>query len=172
MQALVDATVELIVEKGLAISVREIALRADVNHGLVHTYFGSKNGLLDAAFDHINERAAAQRDDRGFPPPDLAERHGGELARAIARVILEAPADPFTSHPILPSWKAALTEDRPDLTDAEMNERLAIASALGLGWALFADYLSGILELDDVERQRLDARVAATVADIGGIPTG
>ena len=58
-EALVLATTELIVERGLSMSVREIAARAGVNHGLVHTYFGSKDGLLSAAFDEINARAAA-----------------------------------------------------------------------------------------------------------------
>ena len=43
--ALVDATIDLIVERGLGISVREIAARAaGVNHGLVHLYFGGKPG--------------------------------------------------------------------------------------------------------------------------------
>ncbi len=170
MSALIGATTELIVEKGLSISVREAAARAGVNHGLVHTYFGSKDGLLSAAFDEINRRASAERDERGFPPADLAERRGGELAKAIARVMLEAPGDPFTSHPIGSSWRAALADDRPELDDAELDARVAIASALGLGWALFADHLSRILELDDQQRAVVATRVGEMVADIGGIP--
>ena len=63
MRALLDATTALIVEKGLSMSVREIASRAGVNHGLIHTYFGTKENLLTAAFDDIQARAADERDE-------------------------------------------------------------------------------------------------------------
>jgi AcrR family transcriptional regulator len=171
MDALVQATTELIVEKGLAISVREIAGRAQVNHGLVHAYFGSKDGLLSAAFDEINARAAAERDDDGFPPPDLAGRRGGELAKALARVMLDAPESPFSSHPITASWHDALVERHPEVDPDEADRRVMIASSLGLGWALFADHFSHVFALDEAGRAAMDASVAAMVADIGGIPT-
>ncbi|MGB5758632.1 MAG: helix-turn-helix domain-containing protein, partial [Acidimicrobiales bacterium] len=67
MAALIDATVELIVEEGLEISVRRIAARAAVNHGLIHLYFGSKQCLLSTAIDEINTRAGQDLDADGFP---------------------------------------------------------------------------------------------------------
>ena len=46
-EALVDAATVLFSERGpSAVSVREIAKKAQVNHGLVHRHFGSKEGLL------------------------------------------------------------------------------------------------------------------------------
>lgn len=46
-QRLVNAALELIQTKPFSeVGVREIAERADVNHGFVHTWFGSKNDLL------------------------------------------------------------------------------------------------------------------------------
>lgn len=168
--ALIGATTDLIVEHGLAISVREIAARAGVNHGLIHTYFGSKEGLISASFDSITQRAVDALDDRGFPPPDLAERRGGEIAKALARVMLEAPDDPFSSHPVIESWRHALEAERPHLSDDDLDERVLVATALGLGWALFADHLTAILDVDECRRARIADRVAAMVADIGGIP--
>ena len=85
MDALVDATGQLILERGVTMSVRDIARRAGVNHGLVHTYFGSKEALLSAAFGHLVDRAAAELDEDGFPPADLAvppRRRGGESTRS------------------------------------------------------------------------------------------
>jgi len=169
-EALIEATSALILEQGVTMSVRDIARRAGVNHGLVHTYFGSKEALVSAAFGHLVNRAAAEVDDDGFPPADLAFRRGGEVARALARAMLDVPGDPYPSHPILPSWRSALARKRPDATDAELDEAVIVAATLGLGWALFAEHLCGILDVDEHERDSIEQRVLALMSDIGGIP--
>src|SRR6185369_8160826 len=52
--ALIDATIALLAERGpAAISVRDIAARGGVNHGLVHRHFGSKQALVRAALDRL-----------------------------------------------------------------------------------------------------------------------
>lgn len=61
-QRLVNAALELIQTKPFSeVGVREIAERADVNHGFVHTWFGSKNDLLLAVVrklvDELGEMA-------------------------------------------------------------------------------------------------------------------
>ncbi len=170
MDALVEAASALIVEQGVTMSVRDIAQRAGVNHGLVHTYFGSKEALITAAFGHIVDRAAAELDDDGFPPADLAFRRGGEVTRALARVMLDVGGDPYPRHPILPSWRAALARTRPDAGDAELDEAIIVATTLGLGWALFAEHLCDILDVDEDERDTIERRVLSLVSDIGGIP--
>ena len=169
-EALITATTDLILEQGVTMSVREIARRAGVNHGLVHTYFGSKDALLTAAFGSIIARAAADVDDAGFPPPDLAFRRHGEVAKAIARVMLDVSGDPFPNHPILPGWRDALAETRPDATLAELDEAVIVATMLGLGWALFAEHICGILGVDDDRVDAIEQRVVALAAEIGGIP--
>ncbi|MGY9071397.1 MAG: TetR/AcrR family transcriptional regulator [Acidimicrobiales bacterium] len=171
MRALLDATTALIVEKGLSMSVREIASRAGVNHGLIHTYFGTKENLLTAAFDDIQARAADERDELGFPPADLAGRRDGELARALARVMLEGQADPFSSRRITASWRSALATSAPELTTAEVNERVIVAASLALGYALFADHLAMLVDVSPEDRPGIDTRVAELVAEFGGIPT-
>ncbi len=170
MDALIQATSELILEQGVTMSVREIALRAGVNHGLVHTYFGSKDALVTAAFGHIVDRAAAELDDDGFPPADLAFRRGGEVARALARAMLDVDGDPYPRHPILPSWRAALERTRPDARGAELDEAVIVATTLGLGWALFAEHLCEILEVSEDRRDAIEQRVLALVSEIGGLP--
>ena len=168
--ALTEAAIDLIVEEGLHVSVRQIAARAGVNHGLIHTYFGSKQGLLSAAADEINRRASEVADPSGFPRPDLAERRGGELAKALARIRLDAAQHLFSSHPVTESWKAALARTQPALRDDEIDTMIATSSALGLGWAMFADHLCELLDLDEARRAELDKNVAALVAELGGIP--
>jgi AcrR family transcriptional regulator len=170
MAALIDATTELIVEQGVAISVREIAQRAGVNHGLVHTYFGSKDALLDATFRAINERAAAELDDTGFPPADLAFRRNGELAKATARALLDIDGDPFPTHPVLPSWRRALAATNPDADDHELDERVLVATTFALGWSMFAQHFGRVLELSPDDLDTIEQHVTAIIAGIGGVP--
>jgi len=169
MRALVDATIALIVKKGLSMSVREIAQLADVNHGLIHAYFGSKDGLLTAAFEDIQRRADLEKDERGFPPPDIAGRRGGEIAKALARVILEDDGDPFPRHSVTTAWREALAREQPELTALELNTRIISATSLSLGYTLFADYFADVLGLDDATRAYVTDQVLLRVADVGGI---
>lgn len=168
--ALIHAATELIVERGLSVSVRDIAARAGVNHGLVHTYFGSKDALLSAAFDEINARAAAERRPSGYPPRDLAGRRNGEIAKALARVMLDSDHDLFTSHPVTTSWREALEADHPEMSQAEIAERVMLSTTLGLGYALFAEHMAKVLGLDEASRRAVDARVQDLVVEIGMIP--
>ena len=53
-EKLIAATAQLLGEVGpRALSVRAIAERAGVNHGLVHHYFGGKDALLQAAMERL-----------------------------------------------------------------------------------------------------------------------
>lgn len=56
-QRLIDATIELAREQPFGdLSAREIARRADLNHGYVHLWFGSKAALILAASQHQTVR--------------------------------------------------------------------------------------------------------------------
>ncbi|MFV0259044.1 MAG: TetR/AcrR family transcriptional regulator [Acidimicrobiales bacterium] len=168
--ALVEAAAALLVEEGPGVSVRRIATRAGVNHGLVHTYFGSKQSLLAAAADEINRRSAAELDPSGFPPPDLATRRGRELATAIVRMSLDGGALLSTSHPIITSWRRALLAERPDLDADAVDEMVITASTLALGWAVFSEHLCDTVGVGPERRPELDKQIAALVAQFGGIP--
>ena len=65
--ALINAACEMLAESGPnAMSVRNVANRAGVNHGQVHHYFGGKEGLIEAAAARLarehynNARARAE----------------------------------------------------------------------------------------------------------------
>lgn len=50
---------DLFAERGLAAtSIRDIAARSRVNHGLIHRHFGSKDALVAAVLDHLSQRLA------------------------------------------------------------------------------------------------------------------
>lgn len=170
VSALTTATIDLLIEHGTDISVRQIAAEAGVNHGLVHTYFGSKRGLLSAALDEVIRRASADFDDAGFPPPDLASRRGGELAKMLARFRLDDVTDVLSSYPIVDSWRAALSRTRPDLDEATIEADVITASALALGWAVFAEHLCEATGADEEHRKSLDNHVIEQIAAVGGLP--
>jgi AcrR family transcriptional regulator len=53
---MIEATIELIREKPFSeVGVRDIAKRADINHGFVHVWFGSKHLLFMAARNYLME---------------------------------------------------------------------------------------------------------------------
>lgn len=169
--ALVDAAAVLITDRGLGFSVREVASHAGVNHGLVHTYFGSKEGLVQAAFDELSRRTAAELRPDGFPPLDLAGYRDAEMVRAMARLVLDPPGDVrHGQHPISDSWRAAIARTNPDMSSDEIRVRVAVASAIAMSWALFADYLTSAVGLSEELRRQASDLIGSTVAEIGRIP--
>src|SRR6185436_20901192 len=57
--AVLRAAADLFAERGLAAtSIRDIAARSRVNHGLIHRHFGSKDGLVAAVLDHLGQHLA------------------------------------------------------------------------------------------------------------------
>lgn len=79
---------DLFTSRGVAsVSVREIADRAGVNHGLVHHYFRSKQGLVDATLEDLATQAAKAVEEGADLDP------GGPLGRYVlvaGRVLLDA----------------------------------------------------------------------------------
>lgn len=85
---LIDASIQLLLEKPFKdVGVRDIALRADVNHGFVHTWFGSKEDLFIAALKEVLAT--------------LAER----VSAMPNAQMLKVPFDPYTQLAIkLTTW--------------------------------------------------------------------
>src|SRR5690348_4452281 len=60
VSALLESAADLFAERGpAATSIRDIAARSRVNHGLIHRHFGSKDGLVAAVLDHLGQQLAA-----------------------------------------------------------------------------------------------------------------
>jgi AcrR family transcriptional regulator len=147
--SLLEAASELFAARGPAgVSVRQIATRAGVNHGLVHYYFGSKAGLLAAVLD----RCAADVAD------ELTQADGAALVtrsdsavvrhtRILAHVILGSE-DPAAIQHEFPTQRRLITAIKQrGLPDRAARERAAQVSALVLGWHLFGDFLTDAVGL-------------------------
>ncbi|AOS93557.1 TetR/AcrR family transcriptional regulator [Mycobacterium intracellulare] len=167
--AILEAATELFAERGpAATSIRDIAARSNVNHGLVFRHFGTKEQLVGAVLDHLGDDLSAQLETD--TPAEVVQRSLDRQMRVMARTVLDGyPAGQLQKR--FPNIATLLDGVRP-LYDDEVKARLAVANALALqfGWRLFAPVLrsaTGIEELTDAE---LRAAVGAEVERMLGPP--
>ena len=151
--AILEAATDLFAERGpAATSIRDIAARSKVNHGLVFRHFGTKEQLVGAVLDHLGANLTGLL--RSQAPADVLEPALDRQMRVMARTLLDGyPAAQLQKR--FPNIAALLDGVRP-LHDNDTNARLAVANALALqfGWRLFAPILrsaTGIDELTDAE---------------------
>lgn len=160
--AILEAATHLFAERGpAATSIRDIAARANVNHGLVFRHFGTKEQLVGAVLDNLGATLSTQLGTDASP--EVLQRALDRQIRVMARTVLDGyPAAQLQKR--FPNI-AALVDGVMPLYDDEVNARLAVANALALqfGWRLFAPILrvaTGIEELTDAEiRQAAGAEV-------------
>jgi AcrR family transcriptional regulator len=157
--ALVEAAAEAFAFEG-DVSVRVIAERAGVNHGLVHHYFGGKDGLRRAV---LGELAAAQaRALAGIDSEDPIAMARGALAaaraderfwRVLARALLDGEVpQPFQhAYPVVKQLIATLSGQGVD--DARRN--VALGLALSLGWSLFEPWIRAATGLSAAEAKTI-----------------
>ena len=163
--AVLEAASELFAERGpAATSIREVAARAGVNHGLLHRHFGSKRQLLAATLQHLADSGAALRDS-GASQQQLEAAH--ELqARVMVRSMLDGfPVEELQQR--FPGMERFLDEVRSDHTDERQARLLAAhAMALQFGWGLMAPTLRVAFGLNDLSDADLRAAVAEQIAKI------
>ncbi len=174
--ALIEAAAEMLADVGpRALSVREVAAAAGVNHGQIHHYFGGKRGLLRAAMSYLAEQhlANATRRARGGPvPPALTLGDDAHYWRAIAHSVLEGDMDlarveihegisvPRRALKAL-IQRAGTTED-----DLDFKAHFAAAAALQLGWAAFEDFVLLLADVDEADHHALRKRVKRLVKQL------
>src|SRR4051812_8410293 len=135
--AIVGAARELFSERGLAaVSLRDIADRADVNYGLVYQYVGTREDLLNLVFAESSERAGAEIATATDVPSALATlRRGGgrgtNYARMLAWALLEG-RDPIDFHGRSPALSAVvdLVERNPGQAEPSHDARVVVAAAM------------------------------------------
>ncbi|MDY6997244.1 MAG: helix-turn-helix domain-containing protein [Actinomycetota bacterium] len=163
--AILAAASDLFAEKGpAATSIREVATRSKVNHGLVFRHFGTKDNLVGAVLDHLAGQVTALI---------TAKAPGAEVEQALtrhARVMARAILDGYSVGELqsnFPNLALLLDRIRPNFDD-DLDARLAAAniSALQLGWYLFRPFLQRALELDEVDDETLRGSISTSVAAI------
>ena len=160
--ALIEAGARLFAEHGpRAVSVREVAREAGVNHGLVHRHFGSKAGLLHEVMSDLASGVAAKmrspQDEESLA--DLLKSTFGATAdglhwRILARAMLdgEDPGDLQEDFPVVARMLEAARRGTSGPLGAEALVTLILAA--GFGVLLFEPYLKLATGQDDESWQR------------------
>lgn len=167
--AILAAAADLFAERGpAATSIREIAARAKVNHGLVFRHFGAKEQLVGAVLDQLAVSRAALVD-AGAPAAEI-ERAAVQHTRVMARTLL----DGYPGGQLQSQFPGALQllDELPAGRASGQSARLAAAHALALqfGWRLFEPFVRGAtgIELQAEElHQAVDAEVARILESYG-----
>lgn len=166
--ALLDAAALLFGEKGPnAVTVREIAAHANVNHALMHRHFGSKEALLDAIVD--KHMVASKETIKAAGSPDEALRNllhylvsQPSFPRTFAHLILDhRPLEDFVRKSGGTADVAVLLE-QAGLRTSEARASAAVLIAFTFGWALFKDLTSYAASCDEPADQ-LDERAVAMI---------
>ncbi|MDH6247598.1 helix-turn-helix domain-containing protein [Mycobacterium sp. OTB74] len=157
--AILEAAADLFAARGpAATSIRDIAAKSNVNHGLVFRHLGSKDKLVGAVLDYLGQQLK-RLVDSGASAAQLDQALDRQ-ARVMARVLLDGyPAGELQS--TFPNVVRLLEQTRPRFDD-DMQARLAVANAIALqlGWRLLGPYLHSAVGLGELTDEQLRAAVS------------
>lgn len=161
--AVLEAAADLFAERGpAATSIRDIAARSKVNHGLLFRHFGTKEQLVGAVLDYLGTCLSNLL--HSETPADVLDRALDRQMRVQARTLLDGyPAGQLQKR--FPNVAELLDRVRPYYDD-DLSARLAVANSLALqfGWRLFAPLLRSAAGLDELADADLRKSVGAEVA--------
>lgn len=153
--AILDSAADMFAERGpAAASIRDIAARAHVNHGLVFRHFGTKEQLVAAVLDHLAANLTKMTDGTTSPSESEVDAATTRHLRVIARALLDGyPAGQLQSS--FPAAARLLDGIRPQ-HDNEDSARLGAANAIALllGWHLFEPFVRSATGLHDLPREK------------------
>jgi AcrR family transcriptional regulator len=169
-ERLITAAADLLGEIGpRAMSVRLIAERAGVNHGLVHHYFEGKEGLLRAAMSRLVEEHAvwATQRSQGDPiPTPFALREDQRYLRAVVRALLDGETElaemELTQDVSVPRRAMQHIAEASGVakSSVELKAAIAVTMAIEMGWAVLEPFLFAVTETseNEAENVRKEAR--------------
>lgn len=170
-EKLIAATAELLGEIGpRTVSVRAIAERAGVNHGLVHHYFGGKDALLRIAMERLVhehfEYAMSQSQQLPLPAP-LALIGDPTYLKAIVRAVLDSEMSLATTElsegvsvprNAMNHIAALHGHAEPPI---QLKANVGLGMALEMGWAALEPFIFAVVGAEkesDQQELRVEAR--------------
>ena len=171
-EKLITAACSLLAKSGPnAVSNRDIAKLAGVNHGQIHHYFGSKHGLLKAAMSRVSQIHWDHTQESGYIPLEgLVEDH--LYALAVVRCAIDGELGLATQHvtdnisvPRLVLENRIKSQD-PLLTALDAKCEMAVPMVIEMGWAVLEPYIIKALDIKEEDTNKLREHISATLTTI------
>lgn len=174
-EVLLTTALRLWTENGLSVSVREIARVAGVNHGLVHRYFGGRDGLIRAAINKTRIDLECRLSNQGEAPTlsqfFSAVRGNSTYAKLIFQLIQEG-YDPLAYQDKFPffEWLSANQSELSGEAARDAMMRAAIINAAFTAMLVDWEYFTKIAGIDDNQddSQKRATRLIAEWLDLSG----
>lgn len=154
-QRLIDAAITLLRQRPFSeVGVRDIAALADVNHGFVHTWFGSKNDLLLRVVRQLLE-SLAQKTASAAPGTTALNPTEPDAQLAVRLLIwlnLEGvdTQQLFSSLVVLDVLEKRYVEIE-GISPSDARSAANMAAAIGITIASFSDILGGEGKVDTTD---------------------
>ena len=171
-RAVLDAAALLFAEHGVdAVSLRDIAAKADVDLSAIRRYIGSRAELVSAVFDDLSCQladAVLERplEGQGFDT-DTVMGKWVRLAAALA-ISGDLPLGATGFNPVLAMAKTLMEGYGLDAKAARLRAAQIVAQALG--WRIFENYLVRAGELEAVPLATLREELVHSARRLGATP--
>ncbi|MGB3411712.1 MAG: TetR/AcrR family transcriptional regulator [Microthrixaceae bacterium] len=165
-QRLLDAAVELALETGGPdFTVRQVAARAGLNHGLVHRYFGTKDALTSAVIRSIGSDLASDLSEFPEQVSFVTDRRAHVLALLLTHSSAAHHLDQEMLAGIQPVVEALgrPTTDATDDETADPGTQAALRLATILGWVSNERLITSACGLGSEQRAELVSRLDSIV---------
>lgn len=136
-----EATWELVEQRGSAFTITEVARHAGVSRQAVYLHFGDRSGLLVALVDHIDQSLGSvklRENVFGAPSGVEALRRWVETmswyTAKIDRVTEVLEANQYEDSDLATAWRNRMNR-RQDLLHYQIAERLEREGHLAVGWS-------------------------------------
>lgn len=175
-EALLEAATRLFAERGpAAVSTREIAAAAEVNNGLIHRHFGTKDELLRETMhrlaSEISASAGSEDGDRAALLGYFEATRESAYWRLLARCLLdgkdieELQSDFPTISRLIEQLRVL---QREGAIAGHLDPRILAAAlaAMGLGWLIFEPFLVAAAGLEGEDRNTVGHEVRQAVLSL------
>jgi AcrR family transcriptional regulator len=174
MQAVIEAACDLFSEKSPnRVSIREIAEKAGVNHGLIHRHFGSKRNLISKVVENIDEKIRRASNSGSsfneiFRLASEAAFSDSRIWRIPARLIIDGDADLLQENQssyLMELKKMAMHDfEKSGFLGLSPDDSIFLLIALGLGMEMFGGYISSAMETERPNMSEILQRILTMTA--------
>jgi TetR/AcrR family transcriptional regulator, repressor for neighboring sulfatase len=168
MAAVLDAAALLIAERGTrSVTLRDIALKANVNHGLIIRHFGSKERLIEAVglslVNAIIEETGARNATLLETLANWDNRYSVNI-RAIVRIMLDDPEGylPVDTKPLIDRLLDRVKAEQKKLHIGGAGSSIVLVFVIAcvvFGDEVFGPYLRKAMAISEESYRRLRPRI-------------